>query len=182
MAKTFKKSKRFWLNPKDHSDTGMVSWKVDGDKYGCEGTFTIWDCSRKVSLNFWCESEKEAIQRVDKIDKLIEALQEFKQAMEEAEVPIPKSNAAYSVQEALDIVQQIGYPVIVRTAYMLGGGGAGIAYDDTQLQELVEQALEWSIEHQVLIEQYLGNWKESARSVKRREMFICLSTHRLTRF
>jgi carbamoyl-phosphate synthase large subunit len=91
----------------------------------------------------------------------------FKNAMEEADVPIPKSGAAYNVDEALEIVAEIGYPVIVRTAYMLGGGGAGIAYNADELKEIVEKALEWSIEHQVLVEQYLGNWKEIEFEVMR---------------
>jgi carbamoyl-phosphate synthase large subunit len=91
----------------------------------------------------------------------------FKNAMEEADVPIPKSGAAYNVDEALEIVAEIGYPVIVRTAYMLGGGGAGVAYNVDELKEIVEKALEWSIEHQVLVEQYLGNWKEIEFEVMR---------------
>jgi carbamoyl-phosphate synthase large subunit len=91
----------------------------------------------------------------------------FKNAMERSDVPIPKSDAAYSVTEALKIAAEVGYPVIVRTAYMLGGGGAGIAYNASQLKEIVEQALEWSIEHQVLVEQYLGNWKEIEFEVMR---------------
>jgi carbamoyl-phosphate synthase large subunit len=91
----------------------------------------------------------------------------FKQAMEEADVPIPQSGAAYSVTEALAIAADIGYPVIVRTAYMLGGGGAGIAHDAGELKGIVEQALEWSIERQVLVEQYLGHWKEIEFEVMR---------------
>lgn len=91
----------------------------------------------------------------------------FKQAMEEANIPIPKSNAAYSVEEALTVAAEIGYPVIVRTAYMLGGGGSGVAYNANQLREIVERALEWSIEHQVLIEQYLQHWKEVEYEVMR---------------
>jgi carbamoyl-phosphate synthase large subunit len=91
----------------------------------------------------------------------------FKEAMEEARVPIPRSNAAYSTEGALSIAKDVGYPVIVRTAYMLGGGGSGIAYNPTQLKEVVERALEWSIERQVLVEQYLGNWKEIEFEVMR---------------
>ncbi len=91
----------------------------------------------------------------------------FKLAMEAADVPIPQSGAAYTIAEALTIAADIGYPVIVRTAYMLGGGGAGIAYDVAQLKTIVDQALEWSIERQVLVEQYLGHWKEIEYEVMR---------------
>jgi carbamoyl-phosphate synthase large subunit len=91
----------------------------------------------------------------------------FKKAMEKASVPIPKSNAAYTVNEALEIAENVGYPVIVRTGYMLGGGGAGIAYDSLQLSQIVERALGWSMDHQVLIEQYLHHWKEIEYEVVR---------------
>jgi len=91
----------------------------------------------------------------------------FKKAMEEAKVPIPQSNAAYSVRQALDAADKIGYPVIVRTAYMLGGGGSGVAYDSEQLSQIVERALGWSMNRQVLIEQYLRHWKEIEYEVVR---------------
>ena len=91
----------------------------------------------------------------------------FKKAMESANVPIPQSNAAYTVNQALGIAENIGYPVIVRTGYMLGGGGAGIAYDPEQLSQIVERAIGWSMDHQVLIEQYLHHWKEIEYEVMR---------------
>ena len=91
----------------------------------------------------------------------------FKKAMEKAGVPIPSSDAAYSVDEALEIADRIGYPVIVRTAYMLGGGGSGKAYNPKELSEIVEKALEWSFERQVLIERYLEHWKEIEYEVMR---------------
>jgi len=91
----------------------------------------------------------------------------FKKAMEKAGVPIPSSDAAYSVDEALEIADRVGYPVIVRTAYMLGGGGSGKAYNPKELREIVEKALEWSFERQVLIERYLEHWKEIEYEVMR---------------
>lgn len=91
----------------------------------------------------------------------------FKKAMEQAGVPIPQSNAAYSVDEALTIAEGVGFPVIVRTAYMLGGGGSGVAYNPGELKSIVERGLEWSMEHQVLIERYLKHWKEIEYEVMR---------------
>ncbi len=91
----------------------------------------------------------------------------FKEAMESAQVPIPRSNAAYSVEEALSIAKDVTYPVITRTAYMLGGGGSGIAYNPDQLKQIVERGLQWSFNHQVLIEQYLNHWKEIEYEVVR---------------
>jgi len=84
----------------------------------------------------------------------------FKKAMIAANVPIPASRAVYSVQEALDTADEIGYPVIIRVAYVLGGGGAGIAYNKEELSNLAVKALELSMDHQALVEQYLWHWKE----------------------
>ncbi len=114
--------------------------------------------------------EREGVQVLGTSIQAIDVTEDrllFKQAMEAADVPIPRSGAAYTVSEALTMAADIGYPVIVRTAYMLGGGGAGIAYDADQLKAIVEQALEWSIERQVLVEQYLGHWKEIEFEVMR---------------
>lgn len=91
----------------------------------------------------------------------------FKKAMEEAEVPVPKSQAAYTVNEALRIGKDIGYPVIVRVAYTLGGGGSGVAYSPEQLRDIVSKALPQSLEHQALVEQYLEHWKEIEYEVMR---------------
>ena len=91
----------------------------------------------------------------------------FKEDMDAANVPIPQSNATFSSDEALQIANDIGYPVIVRTAYMLGGGGSGIAYMPNQLKDIVKRALEWSFGRQVLVEQYLNNWKELEFEVMR---------------
>jgi carbamoyl-phosphate synthase large subunit len=91
----------------------------------------------------------------------------FKTAMEKAGIPIPPSEAAYSTEDALSIAERVGYPVIIRTAWMLGGGGSGVAYNPNQLKYIVDRALEWSIEHQVLIEKYLEHWKEVEYEVMR---------------
>ncbi len=114
--------------------------------------------------------EREGVRVLGTSIKAIDVTEDrllFKQAMEKAKVPIPQSNAAYSVHQALDIADKIGYPVIVRTAYMLGGGGSGVAYDSERLSQVVERALGWSMDRQVLIEQYLKHWKEIEYEVVR---------------
>jgi len=114
--------------------------------------------------------EREGVRVLGTSIRAIDATEDrllFRQAMEEAGVPIPKSNAAYSVEESIALAAEIGYPIIVRTAYMLGGGGSGIAYGAEQLKEIVERALEWSMNHQVLIEQYIEHWKEIEYEVVR---------------
>ena len=91
----------------------------------------------------------------------------FKETMEHLGVPVPISDAAHSTEDALKIAQDIGYPVVVRVAYTLGGGGAGVAYDPAQLKRIVDPALTQSIAHQVLVEQYLEHWKEIEYEVMR---------------
>jgi carbamoyl-phosphate synthase large subunit len=91
----------------------------------------------------------------------------FRKAMLDANVPVPQSGAAYSVEEAVNIANNIGYPVIVRVAYTLGGGGSGVAYNPNELREITSKALELSLNRQVLVEQFLKNWKEIEYEVMR---------------
>ncbi len=114
--------------------------------------------------------ERERVRLLGSSIRAIEVTEDrllFKRVMEGANVPIPGSDAAYSVEQALKIAKGLNYPVIVRTAYMLGGGGSGVAYDAKQLRHIVERALEWSMDHQVLIEKYLEHWKEVEYEVVR---------------
>ena len=69
--------------------------------------------------------------------KRTEDRQLFKEAMHKSNVPVLPSTAAYSIQEALKIGKKIGYPVIVRVAYTLGGKGGGVAFNEYELQEIV---------------------------------------------
>jgi carbamoyl-phosphate synthase/aspartate carbamoyltransferase len=82
----------------------------------------------------------------------------FSRAMEEIGEKCAKSASALSVEEALKVVQDIGFPVIVRAAYSLGGLGSGFAHDEEQLKELCNKAL--SASPQVLIERSMKGWKE----------------------
>lgn len=78
--------KRAWLNPTKSEDTGAVSCYVssyEGDPY-VDGDLSIWDCGRKVSLNFSIYSEKDAKDRAKKINTLISTLQEMKSALGKA--------------------------------------------------------------------------------------------------
>lgn len=83
-TKEFKKNNRIWLNPLDSHDTGALQWHVYADAYGMGGIISIWDCGRKISLNFDSFDEKKTKQRAKKIDQMIEELQKFKYAMGEA--------------------------------------------------------------------------------------------------
>ena len=84
----------------------------------------------------------------------------FKQAMEEIGLKVPKSGYAGSLEEAREMVVDVGYPVIVRPSFTLGGEGGGVAYNRDELEEVVATALQASPAHRVLIEQSVLGWKE----------------------
>jgi carbamoyl-phosphate synthase large subunit len=91
----------------------------------------------------------------------------FRRAMDEAGLPLPRSGTARTVQEALGVAQDIGYPVIVRPSFMLGGGGSGFANDPTSLAPLAASSLGASPAGEILIEESLLGWKEFELEVMR---------------
>ncbi|TMI29772.1 carbamoyl-phosphate synthase (glutamine-hydrolyzing) large subunit [Candidatus Bathyarchaeota archaeon] len=91
----------------------------------------------------------------------------FKKTMLENGVPVPKSLKATNVQEALQAARHIGFPVIVRVAYTLGGQGSGVAHNERELAEISLKGLSVSRIHQVLVEEYLEKWKEIEYEVMR---------------
>ncbi len=91
----------------------------------------------------------------------------FKESMRRIGLDVPKSEIANDVDEALSIADEIGYPVVVRPAFTLGGTGGGIAYNREELREVVEKGLEMSLINQVLIEEGVIGWKEFELEVMR---------------
>ncbi len=84
----------------------------------------------------------------------------FKDSMNQCNVPILKSRTVRNFPDAKEIAQELGYPVIIRVAYTLGGKGGGVAYNEIELHEIVERGLRASLVGQVLIEEYIGHWKQ----------------------
>ncbi|MDR3156832.1 MAG: carbamoyl-phosphate synthase large subunit [Lactobacillales bacterium] len=91
----------------------------------------------------------------------------FKQLMEELEQPIPESDIVHTEEEALNFVKSIGYPVIVRPAFTLGGTGGGICNDESELRVTVLNGLKLSPVHQCLIEKSIAGFKEIEYEVMR---------------
>ncbi|MBE5766519.1 MAG: carbamoyl-phosphate synthase large subunit [Clostridiales bacterium] len=84
----------------------------------------------------------------------------FAETMKSIGQPIIPSGIAVTVEEAVEVANQIGYPVIVRPAFTLGGTGGGVAEDEASLREIADAGLMLSPIHQALIEKYIYGWKE----------------------
>ncbi|MEK7337999.1 MAG: carbamoyl-phosphate synthase large subunit, partial [candidate division NC10 bacterium] len=91
----------------------------------------------------------------------------FKQAMEKIGLEVPRSGYARSLEEALRISDQIGYPAIIRPSFTLGGTGGSVAYNRQEFRECLEWGLRTSPVHQVLIEESVIGWKEFELEVMR---------------
>ncbi|UCH58170.1 MAG: carbamoyl-phosphate synthase (glutamine-hydrolyzing) large subunit [Candidatus Bathyarchaeota archaeon] len=102
----------------------------------------------------------EAIERADDMDL-------FRKTMLGAGIPVPASGKANSVEEALRVAGEIGYPVMIRVAYTLGGQGTGIAFDEEDLKRIAPIGLAHSRVSQILVEEYVGKWKEIEYEVLR---------------
>src|ERR1041385_8590211 len=91
----------------------------------------------------------------------------FKQAMDEADLQMPRGGFAKSWDEAKEIVTQTGYPAIIRPSFTLGGTGGGTAYNPEEFEEIVRGGLTASAIHEVLIEESILGWKEFELEVMR---------------
>jgi carbamoyl-phosphate synthase large subunit len=104
--------------------------------------------------------------KIDAIKKA-EDRQLFKAAMEQIGIECARSGYAYTLAEAKNIAGAIGYPVVVRPSFILGGAGSGIAHTPDELELIAGQGLELSPVHEVLIEESLIGWKEFELEVMR---------------
>ena len=91
----------------------------------------------------------------------------FNEAMAEIGLEVARSGYAYSVEDALGIVETTGYPCVLRPSFTMGGAGGGIAHDEAELIEIVTQGLELSPAGEVLVEESIEGWKEYEMEVMR---------------
>jgi carbamoyl-phosphate synthase large subunit len=91
----------------------------------------------------------------------------FQRTMVEAGLPVPRSGVAHTVPEALAVAEEVGYPVIVRPSFVLGGGGSGFAHGPTDLEDLARRSLAESPVGEVLVEESVAGWKEFELEVMR---------------
>ena len=100
---------------------------------------------------------------------------EFKATMEKIGEPVAASLVVENVEDGLAFANKIGYPVVLRPAYTLGGSGGGIAHDSHQLVEILENGLRLSRVGQVLVERCIAGWKEIEYEVMRDSAGNCIT-------
>ncbi len=91
----------------------------------------------------------------------------FKQTMQRLGIDMPASKAVHTVEEAEQVAEELGYPVVVRPAYTMGGTGGGLVYNIEELQTIAARGLAASMVHQVLIEESVLGWEELELEVVR---------------
>src|SRR6266481_4612843 len=99
--------------------------------------------------------------------KVAEDRQLFKDAMREIGLDIPQSGLARSLPEAIELARVLGFPVVIRPSFTLGGVGGGIAYNIEEFRDLAERGLELSPVHEILVEESVIGWKEFELEVMR---------------
>jgi len=102
---------------------------------------------------------------------------EFKNAMKELGIGMPKSQVAYSVDEAVKIAEELKYPVVLRPAYTMGGAGGGMVYNVDELKVVCARGLQASLVGQVLVEECIFGWEELelevVRDAKNNKITVC---------
>ncbi|MEA3359055.1 MAG: carbamoyl-phosphate synthase large subunit [Thermodesulfobacteriota bacterium] len=91
----------------------------------------------------------------------------FKKSMEKIGLKVPKSGIAHDIERSMDIAEEIGYPIIVRPAFTLGGTGGGVAFNREYLEKLVSRGLDASPINEIMIEESVIGWKEFELEVMR---------------
>ena len=103
--------------------------------------------------------------------------QEFKNTMTRLGIDMPRSDIAHSLEEAAAVVKRIGFPVVIRPAYTLGGTGGGFAYNLEEFETIVSRGLSMSLVSQVLVEESVLGWEELelevVRDAKGQKITVC---------
>ncbi len=101
--------------------------------------------------------------------------QEFKDTMEKIGEPCAASLVVHNVEDGISFAGKIGYPVVLRPAFTLGGSGGGIAYNAAQCREILENGLRLSRANEVLVERCIAGWKEIEYEVMRDSLGNCIT-------
>ncbi len=102
---------------------------------------------------------------------------EFKKAMDALGVEMARSEVAYTVEEGMEIANKLGYPVVLRPAYTMGGAGGGMVYSEEELKVVMARGLQASLVGQVLVEECIAGWEELevevVRDAKNNMISVC---------
>ena len=98
----------------------------------------------------------------------------FKEAMKRINQPVPESDIFSDVAEAVEFANRIGYPIIIRPAYTLGGTGGGIAHNEEEMYMIALRGIKLSPIHQILVERSVAGWKEVEYEVMRDRADNCI--------
>lgn len=109
----------------------------------------------------------------DAIDKA-EDREKFRQLMISIGLEMPRSAIAHSLEEAIQVQAQLGYPAIIRPSFTMGGSGGGIAYNREEFEEICNRGLELSPTHELLIDESVLGWKEYEMEVVRDKNDNCI--------
>ncbi len=109
----------------------------------------------------------------DAIDKA-EDRERFREAMKQIGLKMPHSGLAHDMHQAMVIQEEIGFPIIIRPSFTLGGSGGGIAYNREEFQEICERGLDASPTNEILLEQSILGWKEYEMEVVRDHEDNCI--------
>ncbi len=138
----------------------------------------------QAALNLAMELDESGFLRENKVAllgttsltiKKAEDRQEFKNTMEKIGEPCAPSLVVENVEDGVAFAETIGYPVVLRPAYTLGGSGGGIAYSRLELEEILENGLRLSRVGQVLVERCISGWKEIEYEVMRDSAGNCIT-------
>ncbi len=91
----------------------------------------------------------------------------FKQAMEKIGIAVPRSGLAHSHKEAMEVIEHVGYPAIIRPSFTLGGTGGGIAYNREEYEQMAIAGIDASPTNEILVEESVIGWKEYELEVMR---------------
>ncbi len=114
----------------------------------------------QTPLNLAAELEKNGVKILGTAPSVIDLAEDrdlFRDMMEKLEIPMPESGMAVNVQEAIDIANNIGYPVMVRPSYVLGGRGMEVVYDDESMKQYMEAAVGVTPDRPILIDRFLNH-------------------------
>ena len=155
-------------NPETVSTDYTVSDKLYFEPLTFEDVMNIIDFEKpegvvvalggQTAINLASKLDKNGVRIFGSSSKSIDLAEDrelFEEAMREIGIPMPKGRGVFSVEEAIEVANQITYPVLVRPSFVLGGRMMHIVYDEEVLKDKVTEALEFDNEHPVLIDKYI---------------------------